>query len=450
MPAPSIFWFRRDLRLRDQPALATAADNGPVLGLFVVDQRLFAPSGAARQAFLAESLSVLDQAMEGALVIRAGRPSEVVTELAEEIGAATVYATADFGPYGRQRDDDVAAALVEREAQLQLIDSPYAVAPGSIMTGGGTPYKVFTPFYRAWKAHGWAEPAGLAPVSWLDARSDGPPPAPALDYQLPPAGEEAALDRLEAFCEKSVYEYRERRDLPGCEGTSGLSPYLKWGAVHPRQILARLGPDPSEDVFRSEIAWREFYGDVLFNRPDSARSAYVSKMSAMVHDTGRLADERFEAWRTGQTGYPIVDAGMRQLLATGWMHNRVRMIVASFLVKDLHIDWFRGARWFMDRLIDGDLASNNHGWQWVAGTGTDASPYFRIFNPTTQGKKFDPEGDYLRQWIPEIAHLGNKVIHEPWNDPHGAPAAYPLPIVDHAAERTESLRRYDELKAGWG
>ena len=188
---------------------------------------------------------------------------------------------------------------------------------------------------------------------------------------------------------------------------------------------------------------------MLFSRPDSARNAYVPKMAALAYDEGPVADERFAAWCAGCTGYPIVDAGMRQLLATGWMHNRVRMIVASFLVKDLHIDWFRGARWFMDQLIDGDLASNNHGWQWVAGTGTDASPYFRIFNPITQGKKFDPAGAYVRRWIPEIAHLGDKVIHEPWTDPHGAPAGYPLPIVDHGTERTESLARYDRLKAGW-
>ncbi len=449
MTVPSIFWFRRDLRLGDQPVLAAAAAEGPVAGVFVVDERLYGPSGAARQAFLVDSLNALDHSMGGALVIRTGRPADVIADLAEEIGASEVHATCDFGPYGRERDREVAASLAQRGARLALADSPYAVAPGSILSGGGTPYKVFTPFFRAWKAHGWRAPIDARPVSWVEAPSDGPPTAPDLDYKLPVAGEEAALARLEEFCDESVFGYRERRDEPGCDGTSRLSPYLKWGAVHPRQILARLGPDPSEDVFRSEIAWREFYADVLFNRPDSARSAYVAKMAAMVYDTGPVADERFEAWCQGQTGYPIVDAGMRQLLATGWMHNRVRMIVASFLVKDLHIDWFRGARWFMDQLIDGDLASNNHGWQWVAGTGTDASPYFRVFNPTSQGKKFDPDGIYVRQWIPEIAHLGNKVIHEPWADPHGAPAAYPLPIVDHAAERIESLDRYDQLKAGW-
>ena len=246
-----------------------------------------------------------------------------------------------------------------------------------------------------------------------------------------------------------VAGYGAARDLPAVEGTSRLSPYLKWGAVHPRQLLDRLGSSPGEETFRSEIAWREFYAEVLFQRPDSARHAYVAKMADMATDEGPGADELFAAWAEGRTGYPIVDAGMRQLVTEGWMHNRVRMIVASFFVKDLHLDWTRGARFFMRHLVDGDLGSNSHGWQWVAGTGTDASPYFRIFNPITQSRKFDPEGEYLRRWLPEIAHLPNRSIHSPWTEKAGAPADYPPPIVDHGQERQESLDRYAQLKQTW-
>jgi deoxyribodipyrimidine photo-lyase len=342
----------------------------------------------------------------------------------------------------------VGEALAETGLEVHYRSSPYAVPPGRIVTGGGTPYKVFTPFFRAWKAHGWPVPSDRAEVEWVDGvPSDGLPPAPApTATDLPAAGEEAAWARAEAFLDGPVFDYDSQRNAPSLDGTSRISPYLKWGVIHPRQLLARLGSDPAEDVFRSEICWREFYAQVLFARPDSAWQAYAEKMAGIEVDSGPVADERLEAWRRGATGYPIVDAGMRQLAATGWMHNRVRMIVASFLVKDLHITWQRGAHWFIDQLVDGDLASNNHGWQWVAGTGTDASPYYRIFNPVGQSRKFDPTGAYLRHWIPEIAHLSDAEIHEPWTARAGAPNGYPGPIVDHAAERQESLDRYARLK----
>ncbi len=222
-----------------------------------------------------------------------------------------------------------------------------------------------------------------------------------------------------------------------------LSPYLKFGSIHPRQLLVRLGPDPSEEVFRSELCWREFYAEVLVPTSGDSTVGVHTKMTDMEVDQGADADRRFDAWCRGETGYPMVDAGMRQLVTEGWMHNRVRMIVASFLVKDLHIDWARGAQFFMEHLVDGDLASNQHGWQWVAGTGTDASPYFRIFNPVGQSRKFDSGARYLRRWVPELEHLGDKVIHEPWTDPAGAPAGYPPPIVDHwrgAGRVTRSIR----------
>lgn len=444
---PVIFWFRRDLRLTDHPALAAAASAGPVVGLFINDDALRRPSGAARLAFLSHTLEALNADMGRRLVVRSGKPADVLEAVLREIGGTTVYATDDFGPYGRDRDTKVGEQLAAAGHTVHFIDSPYVVPPNSIVTGGGTPYKVFTPFFRAWKTHGWPAAGGRVGVEWVGGlSSEGVSEPVATEAELPDAGESAAWERAEWFLREAVAGYTTARDDPGIDGTSRLSPHLKYGVIHPRQLLERLGDEPGEEVFRSELCWRDFYAEVLFQRPDSARQAFVAKMSGMEVDEGSLADERFAAWCAGQTGFPMVDAGMRQLAAEGWMHNRVRMIVGSFLVKDLHLDWTRGARHFMDQLIDGDLASNNHGWQWVAGTGTDASPYFRVFNPTSQSKKFDPTGRYLRRWIPEIAHLSDKEIHQPETCKAGAPAGYPAPIVDHAAERAEALARLDRLK----
>ena len=286
---------------------------------------------------------------------------------------------------------------------------------------------------------------------WLaGVRSDGVPDAPKVDADLPEPGERAAHRRADAFLDGPVADYADRRNDPGADATSRLSPYLKWGCLHPRQLLDRLGRGKGPTTFATELAWREFYADVLFHRPETAREAFVEKMAAMPADHGAKADERFEAWAEGRTGYPIVDAGMRQLAGEGWMHNRVRMVTASFLVKDLHLPWQRGARFFMEHLVDGDLASNNHGWQWVAGSGTDAAPYFRVFNPVTQGRRFDPDGTYVRRWVPELRNVEGKAVHEPWSIDAGllGPSGledYPAPIVDHAAERQDSLSRYEKL-----
>ena len=221
--------------------------------------------------------------------------------------------------------------------------------------------------------------------------------------------------------------------------------YLKYGLLHPRQALAPVGRSGDAERFRIELAWREFYADVLWHQPESARVSLQPAMRTMRSDNGAVADRRFEEWAAGRTGYPIVDAGMRQLLAEGWMHNRLRMITASFLVKDLHVSWQRGARHFLRHLVDGDLASNNHGWQWVAGTGTDPAPFFRIFNPVTQSRTWDPDGAYIRRYVPELTGLGARDVHEPWKLPTGPPPGYPAPIVDHSAEREEALRRYAEV-----
>jgi deoxyribodipyrimidine photo-lyase len=429
---PSVFWIRRDLRLADNPALLAAVDAGAgdVAAVFVIDDRLWTPAGPNRRAFLAATLRSLDEAMGGRLVVRHGDPAEVIPAVANEVAAASVHVAADFGPYGRARDDTVERALAGGGVELVRTGSPYAVEPGTLRTKSGAPYRVFTPFFRAWSDVDREPPAPApADVGWVRAPSDAIPSAEPTAIELPPAGEAAAQARLGAFLE-DVAAYRDRRNRPDVDATSRLSPYLKYGVLHPRQLLAGLGRSQGAQSFRSELAWREFYADVLWHHPDSTWRALQPAMQAMDYDEGPEADERFAAWAEGRTGYPIVDAGMRQLVREGWMHNRVRMITASFLVKDLHLDWRRGARYFLHHLVDGDLASNHHGWQWVAGTGTDPAPYFRVFNPTLQGDKFDPEGDYVRRYVPEVGT-----------------GAYPSPIVDHAAERREALARYAAVRA---
>ena len=416
--------------------------------LFVVDPVLMGPAGGARRAFLAGCLAELRERTGGALVVRHGDPAVVVPAVAAEAGAERVYVSADFGPYGRRRDEAVGRALRAEGRMLVAKGSPYAVDPGLVLNGAGTPYKVFTPFRRAWVDHGWDDPEDLGPEPlWREGLAGADLPRVAACEHHPVAGEQAALRALDRFLAGPVGSYDEDRNRPDLDRTSRLSPYLRWGCLHPRTVLARLGPSKGENTFRSELCWREFYADVLWHQPGSARRALVPAMAGMRVDTGEDADRRFEAWCEGRTGYPFVDAGMRQLRTEGWMHNRVRMVVASFLVKDLHIDWTRGARHFMDLLADGDLASNQHGWQWTAGTGTDASPYFRIFNPVTQGKRFDPDGAYVARWVPELAPLAPRERHEPWKaKAKGATIeGYPDRIVDHAEEREEALRRLAEV-----
>ena len=454
MAGTSVMWFRRDLRLSDNPALAAAARHagggGRVAPVFCLDERLARPSGAARQAFLHRCLRALDEAVDGRLLVRPGAPEDVVPSIAREVGADAVFAAEDFGPYGRARDDDVDKALRRHDIALERVGSPYAVPPGEVVNQQGDPYKVFTPFSRAWRDHGWPDPIGVPhQLAWVEVpgvRGDGIPRGPQVDAELPEPGEAAAKRAARRFWDAHLDGYAVARDRPADDATSRLSPYLKWGCIHPRQLLSRLGHGEGHDRFRTELAWREFYADVLWHRPDSVRRALVPAMRAMRVDRGRHADRTFDAWAQGRTGYPIVDAGMRQLLSEGWMHNRVRMIVASFLVKDLHLDWARGARWFMGHLVDGDLASNQHGWQWVAGTGTDAAPYFRVFNPTSQGERYDPAGDYVRRYVPELRTVAGMAVHRPWQLAGGPPPGYPERIVDHAEEREESLRRYGAVR----
>jgi deoxyribodipyrimidine photo-lyase len=439
---PVVMWFRRDLRLTDNPALAAAAAAGNVLALFVLDPTLTQASGLARLHVLHQSLRALDDQLGGRLVIRHGRPTTVLPAVCREFDVSAVHAARDFGPYGAGRDEAVRAAL---DVPLTLTGSSYAVDPGTINRDGHG-YQVYSAFYRGWSAHGSDAPTAAVQADWVKAESDELPTlTPLAGVALPKVGELAANQAWQQYRTRGLADYQSVRDRPDLDATSRMSVHLKWGTIHPRTMLADLAA--GDETYRKELAWREFYADVLHRRPDSAREYYRSELKGLTLRMPGQDDEDFTAWKQGQTGYPIVDAGMRQLLSEGWMHNRVRMIVASFLVKDLHIEWLAGARHFMRHLIDGDLASNNHGWQWTAGTGTDASPFFRIFNPLLQGKKFDPDGDYVRRWVPELAHLSAKHIHEPHSDPHGAPADYPAPIVDHHTEKAIALADYQSLSS---
>ena len=442
----SIMWFRRDLRLRDNPALRAAAADGPVLGLFVLDPVLWRTAGPSRRAWLAATLRSLDDSMDGRLCVRVGDPTSLVPALAREVGADRVHVTNDSTPYALRRDTAVVAALPDGVEGVAT-GTPYAVPPGTVKNGSGNPYKVFTPFSRAWRDVGWDDPvAAPRGVEWVEHETDQRLSArfdKALEEapaSMPTAGEAAAWRRVRAFLADDVADYDDARDDPGADRTSRLSPYLKYGVVHPRQLLAETSGSGGSGArtFETELCWRDFYADVLHHNPRSSWHD-LNPVPAMTYDD---PGDDVEAWRQGRTGFPIVDAGMRQLLHEGWMHNRVRMITASFLTKDLHVWWPVGARHFLDHLIDGDLSSNNHGWQWVAGTGTDASPYFRVFNPVTQGLKFDARGDYVRRWIPELRHLEGKQAHEPWDAEDGYAHDYPRRIVDHAEERREALERY--------
>lgn len=475
----TLMWFRRDLRTADHPALSAAIAHaartgGSVTAIFVLDDRLIRTSGPNRIAVLFDALRSLRTAGVP-LRILAGDPTLEVPMFADQLGA-DVYATADHGPYGSVRDRSVDAALRRIGSTLHLIDSPYVVPPGTVLKDDGTPFRVFTPFKRVWLEHargqrpyvGSADSIMEGTLRWShDGELGDIPDAPTgmsaeLPTGLPEMSERTASKAAEVFLAERVGQYVETRNIPGLDATSRLSVYLKYGVLHPRQLLEPLEEQiavgsAGAAMFLSELCWREFYADVLFHRPESARRNFVQTMDIEV-DSGALADVRFAAWCDGRTGFPFIDAGMRQLLAEGWMHNRVRMAVASFLVKDLHLPWQRGARWFMRQLVDGDIASNQHGWQWTAGTGTDAAPYFRIFNPVTQGKKFDPDGVYIKRWIPELRPLSAAAVHEPWLhrpsaqlfDPtggdEGGPDSYPDPIVDHAAERAESMRRLRAIR----
>lgn len=444
----SILWFRRDLRLNDHPALLAAIDDaknkgGEVIPLFILDTKLVSGAGSKRLAYLAKSLRALDESIENNLRVVEGDTLEVLSSFTKRYNVENVHISEEFERYGAQRDQRIEDSGIS----LVRTGNPYAVAPGRVRKpSDGTPYKVYTPFYKAWLEHGWRSPA-ITPkdIPWASA-TNNERNFPGWDKEeiLLPAGEIEAQNRFKYFSKNILDTYDETRNLPGMDGTSRMSAHLKWGEIHPRTLLATLNKTKAHEVFRKEIAWREFYADVLFHNPHTEKGYYSEIFTKMRYDK---PGEKYKAWCEGKTGYPFVDAAMRQLVTEGWMHNRTRMVVASFLVKDLHLEWQLGEKFFREHLIDFDLASNVHGWQWTAGCGTDASPYYRVFNPVEQGKKFDANGHYIRRYVPELGHLQGLDIHEPWNVLDGYLHDYPERIVDHAAERVESLVRLEELKA---
>ena len=441
----NIIWFRRDLRVADNPALLAALKSSEeVVALFIIDKELSTFPNKKRLAYLAESLKSLDQSLGGNLHVIHGEAVNVLKDLVARHKATEVHIAQEYEPRAMARDAKVKAAGIN----LVATGSPYAVAPGRVLKeSDGTPYKVYTPFYKNWCVHGWRKPAetpkSIAAVKPGKGDRNFPDWPVPQGETIPRAGEAAALERFKYFKKKALDDYQAQRNIPGVDGTSKLGPALAFGEVHPRTLLAQLGDSQDHDVFRKEIAWREFYADVMFNNPHTDKDYYAPRFKEMRYDKPGKA---FVAWCEGKTGFPFVDAAMRQLVQEGWMHNRTRMVVASFLVKDLHLEWQHGAKFFEEHLVDFDVASNAHGWQWTAGTGTDASPYYRVFNPIEQGKKFDGEGAYIRKYVPEIAHLSDKEIHEPWLYLDGYLHNYPERIVDHALERIESLERLKEIK----
>jgi deoxyribodipyrimidine photo-lyase len=442
----SIMWFRRDLRINDHPALLAAIESAEqVIPIFILDKKQIDEAGAKLLAYMSQSLRALDESLGNRLHIIEGDQVEILKELIELHGVAEVHISAEYERYGAERDARVEAAGIK----LVRTGSPYAVTPGRVLKpSDATPYKVYTPFYKGWRTHGYRAPAVtpkkfkiVQPTDKYRAFPDFPFPD---GVHVIEAGEAAALKRFKEFTKTGLDGYDENRNLAALDGTSKMSTYLKFGEIHPRTLLSNLGESKAHDTFRKEIARREFYADVLFNNPMTDIDYYAPKFKEMRYDK---PGNQFKAWCEGKTGYPFVDAAMRQLIVEGWMHNRTRMVVASFLVKDLHLEWQVGERFFADHLVDYDVASNAHGWQWTAGCGTDASPYYRIFNPIEQGKRFDENGDYIRKYVPELAHLSASEIHEPWLFLDGYSKGYPERIVDHAIERHESLARLQEIKA---
>ena len=478
---PTLVWFRQDLRLQDNPALhAAVTRGGAVVPVYILDDVGEGqwPAGGATRWWLHHSLAALDAALRergSRLVVRCGDTAEILRELIKQTGADAVYWNRRYEPAAIARDAKLKTEFAAAGLEAKSFNGALLHEPHTIKNKQGGPFQVFTPYWRYCLTLPVAEPLKLgarelaAPETWPQSV-----PLPELELlpRLPWAdgfseawepGEAGATKRLRAFVARAMADYDDRRDTPDVDGTSRLSPYLHFGELSPRQIWAAvqaLGKDsgvfpPSRGagVFLKEVGWREFAHHLLFHFPQTPEQPLREEFARFPWaDDPR--GEKLRAWQRGLTGYPIVDAGMRQLWRTGWMHNRVRMVVASFLVKHLRLSWNHGAAWFWDTLVDADLANNTLGWQWSAGCGADAAPYFRIFAPVLQGQKFDTAGDYVRRWVPELAKLPAVYIHAPWEAPPEVLATagvrlgenYPKPIVDHAAARAEALAALKKLR----
>ncbi|MGO7089375.1 deoxyribodipyrimidine photo-lyase [Rhizobium leguminosarum] len=473
---PVILWFRKDLRLDDNRALDAAHRSGrPIIPLYISEPEAAGtgPLGAAQAWWLHHSLEALDRSLrkrQGRLVLASGEALEVLRAFSRESGAEAVFWNQRYDPAGISIDVRIKHELEKQAIEARSFGGQLLHEPSRLVTGNGTPYRVYTPFWRALEGGGEPEPPLEAPAK-LRLASQLPKSEALEGWKLLPTkpdwagdftdlwtpGEEGAHEKLRAFIEDALDGYKENRDYPARPATSMLSPHLAFGEISPARIWAATRGlskrVAAADVvhFRKEIAWREFSYHLLFHFPRLASNNWNERFDGFEW---RNDEDDFRAWRRGMTGYPIIDAGMRQLWRHGWMHNRVRMIVASFLIKDLMIDWRRGEAWFRDMLVDADPANNAASWQWVAGSGADASPFFRIFNPVLQGEKFDPDGNYVRSYVPELRELGAKYIHRPFEAPRSMldeagialGQTYPKPIVDHALARNRALAAYNATR----
>lgn len=456
----AIVWFRRDLRLHDNLALIAAAGAAErILPVYVFDKQ---DDGGASRWWLHESLQALQNAIRsrgGSLQLLQGDPASLIAALVEEYGARSVHYSRRYEPIARQQESDLQRRLGD-DIEVCAENDSYLIDPDRVMTQGGTAFKVFTPFWKTASEQPVDRPRPVPdklafvasqhatfPLDELCPLPGNPDWATGIREAWQP-GENEALQRLDDI-DAAAEDYARLRDRPDLDATSRLSPHLHFGEISARQVVhaLRMSQAKGAAALLRQLYWRDFSGYLLYHNPELPDTPLRPEFENFpwVDDP-----EALRAWQSGNTGYPIVDAGMRQLWATGWMHNRVRMIVASFLVKDLMVPWQQGAEWFMDTLVDADLANNSASWQWVAGCGTDAAPYFRIFNPVLQGNKFDPNGDYVRRWLPALADLPAKFVHQPWQaDRESLRAAklvlgenYPMPIVDHGLARENALQAY--------
>ncbi len=472
----TIVWFRQDLRLQDNPALAAAVASGAsIVPVYILDDQGEGdwPAGGASRWWLHHSLAALDASLRergSRLIIASGESGAVLRELIKTTGATAVHWNRRYEPASIARDKELKAGL---GVEAKSFNAALLFEPHTVQKKTGGPFQVFTPYWTHCLTLKVEEPVKLpggafaAPARWpkslelvaLKLLPTIPWDRGFVDQWTP--GEVGALKRLKKFAADAMADYTKRRDLPEFDGTSALSPHLHFGEIGPRQIWALVcgqgkesgvfPPNRGAQTFLKEVGWREFAHHLLYHFPQTPTQPLRTEFAAFPW---RKDAKQLRAWQRGRTGYPIIDAGMRQLWTTGWMHNRVRMIVASFLLKHLRLSWHEGAAWFWDTLVDADLANNTLGWQWSAGCGADAAPYFRIFNPMLQGAKFDPEGNYVRQWVPELKKLPTDYIHEPWTAPMDVLAEsdltlgkdYPHPIVDHAEARAAALGAFQAMR----
>lgn len=472
-PKTAIIWFRQDLRLHDNPALMHAITNGyAIIPVYILDDENAAEwkMGGASRWWLHQSLLCLSESLDGRMLFFKGKAEDILPALIKDSGVEAIFWNRCYEPWRIHRDKNIKSALKENGIEVQTFNASLLWEPWDIKKNDGTPYKVFTPYYRKGCLQGKEPDAPLAKpdtIHFTDYSGENDLSALGLmpdihwyesmaDFWRP--GEAGAQERFATFLEDGIKGYKEGRNFPDQENVSYLSPHLHFGEISPRMIWheaqargMQAGLESDMDCFCSELGWREFSHSLLYHNPEMPEKPLQSKFAGFPWDRN---DNALKAWQTGQTGIPIIDAGMRQLWQTGWMHNRVRMIVASFLVKNLRIHWREGENWFWDTLVDADLANNAASWQWVAGCGADAAPYFRIFNPVTQGEKFDSAGEYVRRFVPELSEMPDKYLHKPWEAPPFILAqagvtlgkTYPFPITDLKQSREEALEAFKTLR----